>query len=272
MRDRWEEEAQYLFFDTQPLTTSNSPDTSRLVLHARGRQLATGSVRVVDTELSVSDVLDPRWITAPAFDFVETWYQNSSVHYKRVIFYLKGEYFILHDLHLGGEAQTVEQVYHLNGGVNAEKERTQTQDAPRNNIFIWTMGTTDITAALDDDAVIYRCTSEPPIVLNTLLFPMGASMLGHPKVSVLAVETDADVLATGFSLELSTTTDMFLISDDGLAEMSAADITFVGEFLFLRRDASGSVSQIIMLNGRFLQVGSQVFVNSDEPRESYVQM
>ena len=272
MRDRWEEEAQYLFFDTQPLTTSNSPDTSRLVLHARGRQLATGSVRVVDTELSVSDVLDPRWITAPAFDFVETWYQNSSVHYKRVIFYLKGEYFILHDFHLGGEAQTVEQVYHLNGGVNAEKERTQTQDAPRNNIFIWTMGTTDITAALDDDAVIYRCTSEPPIVLNTLLFPMGASMLGHPKVSVLAVETDADVLATGFSLELSTTTDMFLISDDGLAEMSAADITFVGEFLFLRRDASGSVSQIIMLNGRFLQVGSQVFVNSDEPRESYVQM
>ena len=270
MRDRWEEDAQYLFFDTQPLTASNNLDTSHLVLHAQGRQLATGSVRVVDTELSVSDVLDPRWITAPAFDFVETWYQNSSVHYKRVIFYLKGEYFILHDLHLGGAARTVEQVYHLNGGINTEAERTWTQDVHDSNLFIWTTGTTGITVALDDDAVTYRCTSEPPIVLNTLLFPMRPGIPGHPRISVLAIETDADVLATGFSLELRDTTDMFLISDDGLAEMSAADITFVGEFLFLRRDASGAVSQIIMLNGRFLEVSSQVLVDLDEPRESYV--
>lgn len=272
MRDRWEEDAQYLFFDAQPLTASNSPDTSSLVLHAQGRQLATGSVRAVDTELSVSDVLEPRWITASVFDFVETWYQNASVHYKRFIFYLKGEYFILHDLHLGGAARTVEQVYHLNGDANAEAERTWTQNVHNNNLFIWTTGTTGITVTLDDDAVTYRCTSEPPIVLNTLLFPMRPGIPGHPKISVLAVETDADVLATGFSLELLDTTDTYLISDDGLAEMSAAGIAFVGEFLFLRRDAAGVVSQIIMLNGRFLKVGPRVLVDLDEPRESYVQM
>ena len=269
MRDGWEEDAQYLFFDAQPPTAPNNPDPSHLVLYAHGRQLTTSSVRVVDTELSVSDVLDPRWLTAPAFDFVETWYQNSSVHYKRFIFYLKGEYFILHDLHLGGEARTVEQVFHLNGGANAAAERAWTQDT---HLFISATGTTDITGALDDGAVTYRCTSEPPIALNTLLFPMRPGIPGHPRISVLTVETDTDVLATGFTLELSDTIDLFLISDDGLVEMSAADITFVGECLFLRRDASGSVSQYIILNGRFLQVGSQVLVDLDEPCESYVQV
>ena len=272
MRDRWEEDAQYLFFDAQPPTTSNNPDTSHLVLHAHGRQLTTGSVHVVDNELLVSDVLEPRWITTPAFDFVEKWYQNASVHYKRVIFYLKGEYFILHDLHLGGEARTVEQVFHLNGGVNAEAERTWTQDAHRRNLFIWTTGTTDITVTLDDDAVTYRCTSEPPIALNTLLFPMRPSMPVYPKISVLPVEMDTDVLATGFTLELPDTTDTFLISDDGFTEMSTGDIRFVGEYLFLRKDVSGARSQFIMLNGQFLKIGPQVLADLDEPCESYVQM
>ena len=272
MRDNWETDAQYLFFDTQPPTESTSPDTSRLVLHAHGQQLATGSVRVIDTELSVSDVLDPRWITTPTFDFVEKWYQNSSVHYKRVIFYLKGEYFILHDLLLGEEVQTAEQVFHLNEGINAEAGQVWTQEAHRSNLFIWTTGTTDITAVLDADTVTYRCTSEPPIVLNTLLFPMRPGITAHPTMSIIAVETDADVLGTGFTLELSDTTDTFLISDDGFTEMSASDIRFVGECLFLRRDASGSVSQFTMLNGRFLQVGSQVLADLDEPCESYVQV
>lgn len=272
MRDNWETDAQYLFFDTQPPTESNSPDTSRLVLHAHGQQLATGSVRVVDTELSVSDALDPRWITTPTFDFVENWYQNSSGHYKRVIFYRKGKYFILHDLLLGGEARTVEQVFCFDGDVNAEAERVWTQGVDCSNIFIGMTGTTALSVALDADTVTYRCTSEPPIALNTLLFPMRHGIAGHPTISAIAVETDADVLATGFTLGFPDTTDTFLISDDGFAEISATDIRFVGEFLFLRRDTSGSVSQFIILNGRFLQVGLQVLVDLDEPCESYVQV
>ena len=94
----------------------------------------------------------------------------------------------------------------------------------------------------------------------------------HPTISAIVIETDADVLATGFTVEFPDTTDTFLISDDGFSEMSAADIRFVGELLFLRRDASGSVSQYIMLNGQFLQVGSQVLADLDAPCESYVQM
>lgn len=272
MRDNWESDAQYLFFDAQPPTESNSPDISRFVLHAHGQQLATGSVRVVDAELSVSDVLDCRWITAPAFDFVENWYQNSSVHYKRVIFYLKGEYFILHDLLLGEEAQTVEQVFRFDGDVNVGEGRTWTQDAHRSNLFISTTETSDITVALDADAAIYRYTSEPPDVLNTLLFPTRPDMTVHPIISAIVVETDADVLATGFTVELPDTTDTFLISDDGFAEMSTSDIAFVGEFLFLRRDTSGSVSQFIMLNGQYLRIGTKVLADLDAACESYVQM
>ena len=110
-------------------------------------------------------------------------------------------------------------------------------------------------------------------MLNTLLFPMRSGVKSHPTISDLSVSTDADVLGTGFTLQLGDTTDTFLISDDGLAEMSAADITFVGEYLFLRRDASGAGSvQFVMLNGRFLQVGPNVLADLDEPRESYVQM
>ena len=170
---------------------------------------------MVDTELSAAEGLNPRWITTPAFDFVEQWYQEPSAHYKRTIFYLKGGYFILHDLLLGGEARTLEQVFHLDGSVNAKAGQIWTQNAHCPNIFIGATGTTNPSVALDNDTAIYRWTSELPIVLNTVLFPMQPGITGHPMISAIAVETEADVLATGFSLELPDTTDTFLISDDG---------------------------------------------------------
>ena len=110
------------------------------------------------------------------------------------------------------------------------------------------------------------------LVLNTLLFPMRPDTNVHPTLTDLPVQTDADVLGTGFTLRLGDTTDTFLISDDGLAEMSAADITFVGELLFLRRDPSNANCRFVMLNGRFLQVGSRVLADLAEPREHYVRL
>ena len=90
----------------------------------------------------------------------------------------------------------------------------------------------------------------------------------HPTISAIPVHAGADVLATGFTLESPNTTDTFLISDDGLAEMSTEDIQFVGEYLFLRRGVSDDI-QFIMLNGKFLKMGPQVLADLDEPRESY---
>ena len=276
MRDSWESDAQYLFFDAHPSGKPNNPDASTLVLHAHGRQLTTGSVRVLDTTPSASDPIDSQWVTTPAFDWIEQWYQTEVVHHKRAIFYLKGEYFILHDLILGDGAQALEQVFRLSRGaaphINADVGYTRTQDARRSNLFIGAAGTTELSVTLDGDSVTYRSNRESPVVLNTLLFPMKPEVKSHPTLSNIEVLTDSDVLGTGFMLQLHDTTDTFLISDDGLAEMSAADITFVGEYLFLRRDASGAAHQFVMLNSQFLQVGGNVLADLDVPRESYVRM
>ena len=275
MRDNWQPDGQYLFFDAQPKGDSQNADISSLALYAHGRQLATGTVRLLGTTPTVSDGLGTQWITTPAFDFVEKWCQAAAVHHKRGIFYLKDEYFILHDLVLGAEAETLEQTFHLGGGIDAQINTdtgyTWTEDARRSNLFIGATDPTALTVALAEDSVIYRRNSESPAVLNTLLFPMKSGVKVHPTISEVLVDTDADVLGTGFTLELANTADTFLISDDGLAEMSTEDIRFVGEYLFLRRDASDSV-QFIMLNGRFLQVGSEVLADLDEPCESYVEM
>ena len=275
MRDNWKPDGQYLFFDAQPKGQSKNADTSSLALYAHGRQLTTSTVRLLGATPTISDAIDTQWTTTPAFDWVEKWYEAADVHHKRTIFYLKGEYFILHDLVLSAETQTLEQTFHLDGGIdaqiNADTGHAWTQDARRSNLFIGATGTTHVTIALEGDSVIYQCNSEPPAVLNTFLFPMRSDIKTHPTLSDIEVHTDADVLGTGFTLALPNTTDTFLISDDGLAEMSAADIRFVGEYLFLRRGTSGSV-QFIMLNGRFLKVGPKILADLDEPRESYVQM
>ena len=275
MRDNWKPDGQYLFFDAQPKGHSKNADISSLALYAHGRHLATGTVRLLGPTPTVSDALDTQWTTTPAFDFVEKWCQAAAVHHKRGIFYLKGEYFILHDLVLGAEAQTLEQTFHLGGGIDAQINTNTghawTQDARRSNLFIGATDTTDLTAALAEGSVIYQRNQESPAALNTLLFPMRPGVKTHPTISDLEVRTDPDVLGTGFTLALPNTTDTFLISDDGLAEMSTEDIRFIGEYLFLRRDASGSV-QFIMLNGRFLKVGPKVLADLDEPHESYMQM
>ncbi|MDE0468211.1 MAG: hypothetical protein OYL97_14250 [Candidatus Poribacteria bacterium] len=270
MRDSWTPDAQYLFFDAHP------SEPSSLTLYAHGRHLTTGSVRVLDTTPAGSDPVETQWITTPEFDWLEKWDQASDAHHKRAIFYLKGEYFILHDFVLGTEAQTLEQTFRFNQGaashIAIEAGCVQTQDTRLSNLFIGVPDTTDLSMALDGDSIVYRSNKKSPAVLNTLLFPMRSGTKSHPTISDLSVSTDADVLGTGFTLQLGDTTDTFLISDDGLAEMSAADITFVGEYLFLRRDASGTGRHFVMLNGRFLQVGQEILVDLDEPRESYVQM
>ena len=276
MRDSWESDAQYLFFDAHPPGKPSYTDTSTFVLYAHGRHLTTGAVRVLDAPLSASDRIDTQWTPTPVFDCVEKWHHTTTVHHKRAIFYLKGEYFILHDLVLGDGAQTLEQIFRLGQRATphivSDAGDIRTQDPRRSNLFIGAVDATDLTVTLDRETATYRRHQESPVVMNTLLFPMKPEVKVHPTLSDIEVRTDPDVLGTGFTLQSHNTTDTFLISDDGLAEMSTADIRFVGEYLFLRRDASGSEVQFVMLNGRFLEVGRNVLADLDEARESYVRM
>lgn len=287
MRDSWEPEAQYLFFDTHPSEKPSHTDTSIFVLHAHGRHLTTGSVGVLETTRSEPDALNTRWITTPAFDFVEKWDvltaalgnaqavpKTTEAQHKHAIFYLKGEYFVLHDLVLGAGAHTLEQVFRFDRKVASyivsEAGNIRTQEPHRSNLFIGAVGAPDLSVTSGENSITYRKHRESPMAVNTVLLPMKSEVEMRPTLSAIEVLTDPDVLGTGFTLRLPNATDTFLISDDGLAEMSTADIRFIGEFLFLRRDTSGAVVQFVMLNGRFLQADGNVLADFDEACESYV--
>lgn len=289
MRDSWEPDAQYLFFDVYPSGKPNNTDTSTFVLYTHGRHLVGGAVGVLETTRSEPDALNTRWITTPGFDFVEKWdvltaaLSNAQTvpktiegHHKRAIFYLKGEYFVLHDLVLGAGAHTVEQVFRFDRKVApyivSEAGNIRTQEPHRSNLFIGGVGTPDLSVTSGGNSITYRKHRESPMAVNTVLLPMKPEVEMRPTLSAIEVLTDPDVLGTGFTLQLPDATDTFLISDDGLAEMSTADIRFIGEYLFLRRDPSGAAIRFVMLNGRFLQVDGSILADLDEARESYVRM
>ena len=227
MRSGGGTDAQYLLFDTAQLEIRS--------FFAHGRQLLVGAPSIE------RDASDTRWITTPTFDFVESWHKARDIHHKRSIFYVKGDYFIVHDLFLGEGEQTFRLVPQLD-----------------KHLFVRTVGDAD----------------KLPTVLNTLLragrdanrLPLKPKPGTHPTISPIAVNTDADVLATGFTVEANGVTDTFLISDDGFAAMSTANIEFIGEYLFLRGE------QFVMLNARFLKVGDNILADFDEPRESYARM
>ena len=230
MRDGGRSDAQYLFFDVAELEIRS--------LFAHGRPLlrwpGTGPCSMGSgTSSAKRDASDTQWITTPTFDFVESWHKARDVHRKRSIFYVKDDYFIVHDLSLGEGEQTF---------------RLGPQED--SHLFISTEEDTDKFSA----------------VLNTLLFPMKPNIEKLPTLASIVVNTDADVLATGFTVEVNGVTDTFLISDDGFAAMSTADIEFVGEYLFLRGE------RFVMLNARYLKVGDNILADFEEPRESYVRM
>ena len=210
MRDGWKPDAQYLFCDARPQESTDDSDISTLSLYAHGRELTTGSVRVLDGTLLDDDLPETQWITTPVFDWLEKWsvlgsksknLQASDMHHKCAVFYLKGEYFVWHDLVLGVEARTLAQVFRFGRGtpvhVSSNAGYAWTQAPNRSNLFIGVPGATDITVALEGDAVIYRRNGESPLVLNTLLFPMRPDANVHPTLTDLPVRTDADVWGDG---------------------------------------------------------------------------
>ncbi len=298
MRDSWESDAQYLCFDCGALGKPGYEDKLSFVLFAHGRQLITHDRRnrvgnlssmtsgahnviLIDgkrqpAEPEIIPDLDTRWITTSTFDFVEGWYKSPTYHHKRSIFYVKGDYFILHDVVLGEGEHLLEQNFHL--GSSDDKITTPhivqsdgylwTREQGHSNIFIGAANTTNLDTMLDGNKLTYHGKRELPAVLNVVLFPTKLNVEHLPTVHSVSVRADADVLATGFTVKSNGITDTFLISDDGYAKMSTSEtdeiIEFEGEYLFLRGD------KFVMLNGRYLKVGNKVLVKLDEPCEHYV--
>ncbi len=302
MRDSWESDAQYLCFDSGPLGKPGYEDKLSFVLYAHGRQLITHNHKNKDGDSSITAseahnvvlidrkrqptepeiVPDPdtRWITTSDYDFVEGWYKTSDYHHKRSIFYLKGEYFILHDLVLGDGKHSLEQIFHLDTcderittpHIVPDTGQAWTRESGHSNIFIGAVNATNLDVKLNGNRLTYHTQRELPAVLNVILFPMKPHMEHHPTINSISVNTDPDVLATGFTVKSNGVTDTFLISDDGFAAMSTSEtktnrkIEFKGEYLFLRGE------KFVMLNGRYLKVGTKILAELDEPSECYMNM
>lgn len=291
MRDGSESNAQYLFFDGGPAGKMGLNEKLSFSLYANGRQLIThknsrsnrntdNTVLLIDAKRQPSDpeiIPDPdtRWITTTAFDFVEGWHKTTDYQHKRSIFYIKGAYFILHDLILGNGEHQIQQVFHLNTNllpdtmphIVAAKGQTITQDPEQSNLFICSVDPTNVTILMNGSQVTYQTQCQLPANMDFVFFPLETEADQHPVVKTLSVETDADVLASGFTVISDYGTDVYLISDDGYANMSTEvreeTVEFIGEYLFLRGE------YFVMLNGRYLKVGSKLLLDLDEPREYY---
>lgn len=291
MRDSWESDAQYICFDCGPLGKLGYEDKLSFVLFAHGRQLIThnienysdeahrtsksfnsilidgyGQIHAQSSETKIIPDPDSRWIATTDYDFVEGWYKGSDYQHKRSIFYVKGNYFILHDTVLGDGVHLLEQIFHLNTShIMQNGNQVWTQETGQSNISIGAVDVEDLSIHLDGKVLTFSTQRELPTVLNVMLFPIKPNVKEMPTVQSIYVSSDPDVLATGFTVKSKGVTDTFLISDDGYAELSTSDtehkIEFGGEFLFLRGN------KFVMLNGRYLKVGTEVLAEFDEPKE-----
>ncbi len=287
MRGESESNAHYLFFDGGPAGKTGSNEKLSFSLYANGQQLIThknsrsnrsndNTVVLIDAKRQPSEpeiVPDPdtRWITTTAFDFVEGWHKTTDYQHKRSIFYIKGAYFILHDIILGDAEHQIEQIFHLDTNllqdtmphIVAAEGQTITQDPGQSNLFICSADPTNVTILMNGTQVTYQTQCQLPANMNVVLFPLETEADKHPLVKTLTVETDADVLASGFTVISDYGTDVYLISDDGYTNMSTEikekTVEFIGEYLFLRGE------HFVMLNGRYLKVGSKVLLDLEEP-------
>ncbi len=294
MRGGSEHNAQYLLFDGGPAGKLGSNAKLSFSLFANGHQLIThknsnnnNTKKGTDNIIKLNDakrqpsepeiVPDPdtRWISTDAFDFVESWYKASNYQHKRSIFYRKNEYFILHDLILGNAENLIQQIFHLDTNVQPDNNPTMmptkcqvlTQASGQSNIFISPVDQANVSFYMNGNQVTYQKQCELPASMNIVLFPLETEDDQHPLVKTLPVETDVDVLASGFTVISDYGTDVFLISDDGYANMETVvketAVVFIGEYLFLRGE------HFVMLNGKYLKVGTKVILDLDEPCEYY---
>ncbi len=282
MRNSWRPEAQYLLFNAGHRRERGRPfgDKLSFLLYAHGRRLiaAPGIVGVgMEESVYVPDP-DTRWMSTPSFDFAEGWYKGGygddcdnavtrDLVHKRSIFYVRGEYFILHDLVLGEGEHRIEQVFHLTPrSVECSEDGiVRTVDPNLSNVVVAPTDADGPEVALGSgetspQELAYVTNRVLPAAMNVVLFPSAPHAEVSLEIRLLDVAADADVLATGFSIAHGEFTDYVLISDDGFAEMCTSELEFRGEYAFLRIDGDGRPLWWGLVNGQFLGWRGEVVV------------
>ena len=312
MRDCWRPEAQYLFFDAGRRGEGGRPlgDKLSFALYAHGRRLiaapgmgVSGSEGYSRSSRAHNSIVidgkgqrsgptgeaahvpdpDTRWISTPSFDFAEGWYKEGygddddavlDLVHKRSIFYVRGEYFILHDLVLGEGKHRLEQVFHMAPGDVGRLEGgiVRTAEAHSGNLVIAPADADGLEVTLGSDEtsprkLVYAMNRLLPTAMNLVLFPLAPHAEVLPEIRLMEVAADADVLATGFSVAHGGFTeahggftDLVLISDDGFAAMCTSELEFRGEYAVLRLDGEGRPLWWRLVHGEFLSWRGEVLV------------
>ncbi|MCG9129075.1 hypothetical protein JT359_15915 [Candidatus Poribacteria bacterium] len=270
MRDSWDSDAQYLFFDCGQL---NNPKLD-FHLFAHGRQLLTNYNNKIEDTTDITK--ETRWISSSGFDYVEGWIKTVDFEQKRCIFYPRGGYYIIHDLTLGNDEYRYEQTFSLTSNSEEKAEHKKesdidlywTESSGLSNIYVGVVNTNKISSELHQNQLLIKSEEKCPISTSLILFPMKLDSQSLPSISQVHVNSPIDVISSGFTIDYDNTVDLFLISDDGFTQMSTTvngkRIEFEGEYLFLRG------KHFIMLNAKYLKIETEVIVELDEPTEYHL--
>jgi hypothetical protein len=240
-----------------------------------------GQARRFRPEARLSTLGGNEWVSKPGFDLVSSEYLEGyapdpfggqelpleveeSFAHKRVIFYVKGEYWILSDLIQGedGEAHTLEQIYHIApiyqpgsdeafraGKVLASPASIVTQDEGLANLAILPVDVVGLEARAQKGEispavgwygilgefpawdVTLQCTRTLPARMDAVLYPLAPGQVDYPTVHRL----HADGRVTALQVTSAEIDDTYILCEAGAGPVMIGDITFEGRALLLRR-------------------------------------
>lgn len=220
------------------------------------------------------------WVSEAAFDFVSSEYLEGfapdpfpgrsnagevdrDITHRRVIFYVKNEYWILCDIMRGQGAHKLEQVFRFApletgdakvplraGEVDVSEQVIVTRDNGVGNLAILPVDGEGVSIRKQKGEtspavgwwgmlgefpvwdVTLELQSDLPARSDAVMWPQAAGVRTYPTVERLV----SDDRATAFRVVGEGVDDLFILCEEGTGEVTVGNVTFEGRALLLRRE------------------------------------
>lgn len=265
---------------------------------------------------------DTIWITARDFDFAEGWFKegfanrtpgrdareqdlaslDKSLQHQRIVFYVKGEYFIISDRVLGSGTHHLEQIWHLAPiiaapsaeGVYAGTYATTptnavyTTDAGLPNVAILPLsdprillrvetgvaeppviGWTALYKKCPSHDVTYALDAELPHIMTNVLYPLPAGRSDWPVVKPLTVQAQDPSAVTALRLRQGEYTDTFVLAHGAAQHIRWGEVEFYGRAAWLRQDKAGQIVKAAAVRASLLRVGGRYLLVTPREQENF---
>ncbi len=218
-----------------------------------------------------------------------------TVQHQRCIFFLKGQYAVLCDRVVGAGRHQVDILFHpapivtVQGDkttvravkLDVEQGRTITREPDHANVAILpaqlqgcevldliaqkspVRGWYSLYGIQPSHDIVYRCQAELPFHFETVVQPLPQGKVSPMVVTSRPVTAEPGKVCAG----LACGGDLFLISYDGPADMTAGEVRFRGTAVLLSRQA-GKWRQAHMIDGERLILGGQEVFSASAPAAS----